>query len=163
MSSDSYSFEVADTTIRSYALDPNELYEYPAASSLQPLPTCPLNSEIKEVAAPWSSGSQFVFDTNFGKTQFVSNCIRFDFTIPLTITLTNSRAVDISAGNFMTEVFEGGQIDLCYSQYSLLQCINNLSIDLNTRNHMNLKKKKKTKHAKKAKLKIRGDKNLFRH
>jgi hypothetical protein len=58
-----YSFEVDDTSTRKYQLDVSELYEYPAATAVQPLKTCPLTSEIKQVEAPWSSGNQFVFDT----------------------------------------------------------------------------------------------------
>lgn len=135
--SDSYSFEVSDTTVRSYALDPNELYEYPAVSSLQPLHTCPLNSDIKQVEAPWSSGNQFVFDTNIGGKQFVSNCIRFDFTVPLTVTLAADTAAEITSTNFMEEVFKG-QDDICYSQYSFMQALNTLSIDINSNTLMTL-------------------------
>lgn len=137
MSSDTYSFEVADTTVRSYALDANELYEYPSASSLQPLQTCALTSEIKQVEAPWSSGNQFIFDSNFGKTQFISNCVRFDFTVPLTITLNDEASADITAANFMAVVFKG-QEDICYSQYSFMQGLNTLSIDINSSTLMTL-------------------------
>lgn len=138
MSTDQYSFQIEDTQIRSYALDANELYDYPAMKTIQPLRTCPLTSEMKVVAAPWSSGNQFVFDTNFGKNQFVSNSIRFDFTVPLKVTLTAEAATDITAANFMTTVFGADQGDICYSQYSFLQTLNSMSIDLNSRNVLNM-------------------------
>lgn len=137
MSSDTFSFEVTDSTVRSYALEPNELYEYPAASALQPLHTCPLNSDIKQVEAPWSSGNQFVFATNIGERQFVSNCIRFDFTVPLVVTLAADTTAEITSTNFMDEVFKG-QDDICYSQYSFMQALNTLSIDVNSETLMTL-------------------------
>jgi hypothetical protein len=106
---------------------------------VQPLKTCPLTSEIKQVEAPWSSGNQFVFDTNFGAQQFVSNCFKFHFTVPLTITLADTvvNADDITEANFMEKLF-GGQEDLCYSQNSIMQALQNLSIDINSQNVFNM-------------------------
>jgi hypothetical protein len=134
-----YSFEVDDTSTRKYQLDVSELYEYPAATAVQPLKTCPLTSEIKQVEAPWSSGNQFVFDTNFGAQQFISNCFKFHFTVPLTITLADTvvNADDITEANFMEKLF-GGQEDLCYSQNSIMQALQNLSIDINSQNVFNM-------------------------
>ncbi len=132
-----FSFEVADTATRKYQLEVNDLYDYPAMTAIQPLQTCPLTSEIKQVEAPWSSGNQFVFDTNFGKTQFVSNCFKFHFTIPLTVTLASEAGSDINSSNFMTTVF-AGQDDICYSQHSFMQALQSLSIDINSRNIVNM-------------------------
>lgn len=134
---ENYSFEIADTATRKFQLDVNDLYDYPAMTAIQPLQTCPLTSEIKQVEAPWSSGNQFVFDTNFGKTQFVSNCFKFHFTVPLTVTLAaDSTAGAITSSNFMTTLF-AGQDDICYSQYSFMQALQTMSIDINSRNIMN--------------------------
>jgi hypothetical protein len=132
-----FSFEVADTATRKYQLEVSDLYDYPAMTAIQPLQTCPLTSEIKQVEAPWSSGNQFVFDTNFGKTQFVSNCFKFHFTIPLTVTLAANAASAITDENFMATLF-AGQDDICYSQYSFMQAIQTLGIDINNRNIANL-------------------------
>jgi hypothetical protein len=132
-----FSFEVADTATRKYQLEVSDLYDYPAMTAIQPLQTCPLTSEIKQVEAPWSSGNQFVFDTNFGKTQFVSNCFKFHFTIPLTVTLAANATSAITDENFMATLF-AGQDDICYSQYSFMQAIQTLGIDINNRNIANL-------------------------
>lgn len=133
---ENYSFEIADTATRNFQLDVNDLYDYPALTAIQPLQTCPLTSEIKQVEAPWSSGNQFVFDTNFGKTQFVSNCFKFHFTVPLTVTLAADATAAITSTNFMTTLF-AGQDDICYSQYSFMQALQTMSIDINSRNIMN--------------------------
>ena len=134
-----YSFEVDDTSTRKYQLDVSELYDYPAITAVQPLKTCPLTSEIKQVDSPWSSGNQFVFDVNFGAQQFVSNCFKFHFTIPLTVTLTDAAAsdTDLTADNFIAKLF-GNQDDICYSQNSIMQALQTLGIDINGNNIFNM-------------------------
>lgn len=125
-----FSFDIVDQRERKYQLSPNDLYEYPAQSSIQPLETCPLTSEIKVVAAPWSSGDVFTFDTVIGRTQFVSNCFKFHFTLPIEVTLTTAGAVDIDASNYMTELLKNND-SICYSERSIIQALQNVTVRIN--------------------------------
>lgn len=128
-----FSFEQTEVTTRQYQLDPNDAYEYPAPSSIQPLRTCPLTSEIVVVDAPWTSGGNFRWDKQFGKTQFVSNCIKFHISLPVTVTINAANpptGPDITKDNFITELLADGG-DLCYSQYSLLQALSSVGVSLN--------------------------------
>lgn len=133
----SLALQVNDTVSRSYALEANELYDYPAKNSIQPLKTCPLTSELKEITGNYTTGNSFSFDAKFGQTQFLSNCIKYQLTIPLEITLTTPEASAITEANFMQKVFKNNE-SIVYSQYSILQCMASLGVELNNQNILNL-------------------------
>ena len=115
---------------KQFQIDPQELYEYPADDTITPLKTCPLVSEIKVVDAPLSGGDNFTFETSLGMGQYLSNDVKLVFTIPLTVKLTTASTVKITEENFLEEVFNNNS-DIVFSQYSILQAIQNLTVKMN--------------------------------
>lgn len=132
MSNPNTVLSVEDTMIRQFQLDVNDLYEYPATRTVKALATCPDASEVRIVKAPKSSGGQFVFDTNLGNKQFLSNVFLVRYSLPFKVTLKTAVPGEdaIDPSNFIKKFFENND-DICLSQQAMAQAEDFSAITLN--------------------------------
>lgn len=123
--------QTEEKILRKYQLSQSELYEYPAEKTVKVLSTCPLNSQIRVIDAPKSSGGDFVFDMNLGEKQFVSNVFQIFYRIPFIVKLKTwptSPAPDDT--NFVKTIFNDNN-DIVLAQQGISQAEQSTELRLN--------------------------------
>jgi hypothetical protein len=128
------SFNTTTVDKQSYRLAPQGSYNYSQQGRVTTLYTCPIASRIQTVTAPLSFGHGFTFDTTLNRTEFISNDVEIQFTIPLTFTLTTPLETVPTKENFI-DIFFNNNYNLCYTQYSIIQALQNVTVGLNDKTY----------------------------